>query len=277
MVNQNDQQDQQDGNDEAQQNAQPIPNQAVNRIQVKIPPFWKQNPELWFKQLEAQFTNSNIVNELTKFNHIVGVIDTDILDHVSDIVLTPPAIGQYEAIKQRLIKAFTASEFKKLQSLLTELTLGDLKPSDLLRKMRDLSCNKVGDELLKTLWIQRLPSTIQTVISTMPDDLTQLSTLADTMFEVAEASKIQAITTSQPEPLSDLVSIVHKLDGKIESLKRSFRGPGKSSRQKARSRSPTPVKTSSVAKDTICYYHKHFGQKANKCKHPCNFHTKPKN
>lgn len=61
----------------AQANAAAIPivqpvNQ-VNRIQAKVPPFWKLNPQLWFKQIEAQFSNSGIVNDLTKYNTIVGV------------------------------------------------------------------------------------------------------------------------------------------------------------------------------------------------------------
>lgn len=91
-----------------QPNVQPnVQQNAVNRIQVKVPPFWKLNPQLWFRQLEAQFANSGIVNDLTKFNTIVGVIESDILSSVSDIVLNPPAANQYNAIKQRLIKQFS--------------------------------------------------------------------------------------------------------------------------------------------------------------------------
>ncbi len=170
-------------------------NNAVNRIQVRVPPFWKQNPQLWFKQLEAQFANSNIVNDLTKFNTIVGVVESDILSTVSDLVLNPPPHHMYRAIKLRLIKEFTESDNKKLSSLLNELTLGDMKPSGLLRKMRELSCGKVGDDLLKTLWLQRLPSTIHTVLSTRPDALDQLSALADVMHDITpqftEAASVQ--------------------------------------------------------------------------------------
>lgn len=89
-----------DGQPDPQAHAQ---NNAVNRIQVKIPPFWKLNPALWFKQLEAQFANSGVNSQLTKFNTIVGVLESDVLSFVSDIVLNPPAANQYNTIKARLI------------------------------------------------------------------------------------------------------------------------------------------------------------------------------
>ena len=82
---------------------QPMLNNSVNRIQIREPPFWKQNPQLWFRQIEAQFANSNIINDLTKFNTIVGVIESDILASVSDIVLNPPQANLYDTIKQCLI------------------------------------------------------------------------------------------------------------------------------------------------------------------------------
>lgn len=246
---------------------------TVNRIQMKIPPFWKQNPRLWFKQLEAQFATSCITVEITKFNHTVGVIESDVLELVSDIVLAPPTANPYKAIKDRLIKEFTASDNKKIKNLLNNLTLGDLKPSGLLRKMRELSCEKVGDEFLRTLWLQRLPQTIQTVLSTNADNLATLAELADTMFDQIEDSvSLQAVNAIPNKELSDLVNVVCKLDGKIESLSRTFRAPGNSSSRKLRSRSPTPVKKAqSASNKQICFYHKRFSDKANKCKSPCSF------
>lgn len=265
------------GQANAQPNAQPnvqpnVQPNAVSRIQVRVPPFWKLNPQLWFHQLEAQFANSHIVNDLTKFNTIVGVIESDILSAVSDIVLNPPAINLYDAIKTRLISQFSETEHKKLKSLLNDLTLGDMKPSDLLRKMRELSCGKVGDDLLKTLWLQRLPITIQTVLSTSNDLLTQLTVMADTMFDITEASSsVQAISSPLTKNLDDLVNVVYKLDDKINSLKKDWSESKKSHGQTSRNRSPATYKANPSSKNGFCYYHKHFGKDAIKCKTPCNF------
>lgn len=208
-----------------------LPNNAIHRVQVKVPPFWKQDPALWFKQLEAHFANSNIVNDLTKFNTIVGVIESDILSTASDIVLNPPAHHLYRTIKQRLIKEFSDSEEKKLRNLLNDLNIGDTKPSSLLRKMREKACGKVGDELLKTIWLQRLPSTIQTVLFNRTDNLNELSVLADKMFDITESTLVQAINPEPNVQLDDLVNVVYKLDDKIESLQKAFRESKKSTKQ----------------------------------------------
>lgn len=76
----------------------------------------------------------------------------------------------------------TESDSKNLKTLLQEIQLGDMTPSDLLRKMRELSCNKVGNELLKELWIQRLPPTMQAILPANDGTLDGLVIIADKIF-----------------------------------------------------------------------------------------------
>lgn len=248
---------------------------TVQRVQLKVPPFWKKDPQLWFTQLEAQFSIASITTELTKFNHIVGVIESDILEHVSDLVRTPPTTEPYIKLKARLIKQFAPSDSQKLKTLLEELPLGDSKPSDLLRKMRQLSCDKVTDDFLQTLWLQRLPTTIHTVLATNTSTLDELAKLADAMFEVTQASSsVAEVSTTSPYKLDDLFNVVCKLEGKIESMRKGFRKPYKSSRQTSRSRSMTPVKKSKFLKKKLCFYHNRFGNKASRCKQPCSWVNK---
>lgn len=262
------------GSNQLQPQQAPAQNSAINRIQVKVPPFWKENPALWFKQLEAQFATTGITVDNTQFNMIVGVIESDILSTVSDIVLNPPAVEKYKTIKTRLIKEFTDSDTKKLNKLLNDLVAGDMKPSNLLRRMKELACNKVGEDLLRTLWLQKLPITIQTILSTKTEPLEQLTSLADTMFEVVNCSSVQAVSTSSKNDIDDLVNVIRKLDGKIEAFSKRVSEPSKSRYLTSQSRSPTPTKASSVKQGTFCYYHTHYGKKANKCKKPCAFQLK---
>ena len=49
----------------------------VNLIQIKVPPFWKADPELRFLQIEAQFTTAGIRADLSKYNQIVGKLEPD--------------------------------------------------------------------------------------------------------------------------------------------------------------------------------------------------------
>lgn len=259
-------------------NAQPninIPAHAINHVKIRVPPFWKQDPQLWFLQLEAQFANANIATDLTKFNTIVGNVDCDILTCVSDIIRNPPANNRYETIKTRLTKEFEETDNKKIKTLLNNLTLGDSKPSHLLRKMRDLSCGKVGDELLQTLWLQRLPNNIQSVLACSADALPVLATMADKIFETSEDSSIQGISSAS-NTNNDLVNMIYDLKNNIEALKKLHL-----SKPRTRSKSPNRNRSPSRSNDsnTYCWYHKTYKHKANKCVSPCSFTStkKPKN
>jgi hypothetical protein len=55
-------------------------------VSAKIPPVWRKNIQVWFLQIEAQFSTVGITNENTKFNHVVGSLDTDIAELISDVL-----------------------------------------------------------------------------------------------------------------------------------------------------------------------------------------------
>ncbi|XP_065199573.1 uncharacterized protein LOC135831195 [Planococcus citri] len=112
----------------------------VARVAIKCPPFWKINPRLWFAQIESQFSNANIVSDLTKYNTVVGHIESEILNAVSDIVLNPPNQGKYETLKTRLIESFADSEDELARKLLQTNSNDDSKPSQILKNMKERQC-----------------------------------------------------------------------------------------------------------------------------------------
>ncbi|GFX19960.1 uncharacterized protein TNCV_1435201 [Trichonephila clavipes] len=82
---------------------------------------------------------SGISSNDTKYSALVANLDAETLSYVSDIVLSPPNSDKYHTLSQRLITQFSDSETQKIKKLLTDLQLGDEKPSHLLRKMKELS------------------------------------------------------------------------------------------------------------------------------------------
>ncbi|KAF0762798.1 Uncharacterized protein FWK35_00007739 [Aphis craccivora] len=125
----------------------------VSHISVKAPSFWKGDLNIWF----AQFALGGITNDTTKYYHVISAVDTEILTQVTDIIQRPPESNKYDTLKVRLINIFTGSEEKKLRKLLSEVELGDRKPSALLNEMQRLGGNALSSELLKSLWLQHLP------------------------------------------------------------------------------------------------------------------------
>ncbi|GFT52405.1 transposon Ty3-G Gag-Pol polyprotein [Trichonephila clavipes] len=122
------------------------------------------------------------------------------LSYVSDIVLSPPNSDKYHTLSQRLITQFSDSETQKIKKLLTDLQLGDEKPSHLLRKMKELSNGQLQDDFLQSLWLQRMPPHIQTVLSASSESLDKLAIIADKVSEVVGASSTICAATTVPPP-----------------------------------------------------------------------------
>ncbi|XP_035224870.1 uncharacterized protein LOC118197470 [Stegodyphus dumicola] len=122
--------------------------EEIARVSVKIPPFWAEKPEIWFYQVEAQFSICGITAEETKFNYLVSQLEAKFVESLWDII-SDNSKTKYTAAKERLLNTFKESENKRLQRLLTGIDLGDSKPSQLLQKMRNLTTDGISDKVLK--------------------------------------------------------------------------------------------------------------------------------
>lgn len=247
--------------------------QHINAVSVRVQPFWKANPALWFHQVEAQFENSRITVDRTKYNMIVSAIESNILAQVSDLVLNPPEENLYESLKNRLLERFADSEQSRLRKLLSNLSVGDRKPSHLLREMRELAGNDFGIAAIKSLWLQRLSPQIQTILSISDDDLEKLASMADKIAEVSNA-EIYSVGTSASSTRKDSYSdkILEQIASLTKQVSELSRSRSKSRSEFKSNRNLSNARTNSkVRNKPLCWYHFKFGSNATKCKEPCKF------
>ncbi|KAJ8017999.1 hypothetical protein HOLleu_44254 [Holothuria leucospilota] len=275
------------------------PNLAA--VSIKLPPFWPKDPTIWFAQVEAQFTTRGITSQSTKFAYVVASLQPEIAEEVRDLLITPPEENPYDKIKTQLIERTSTSEQKRLHQLLISEELGDRKPSQLLRRRRQLLGERqLEDSIFKTLFLQRLPTNVQLILASTRDtvDIEQLSLIADKVLEVTpNVSSVAAITKSSPPPanvvaanfspsianssseIDELRSLVSKLTTKVDALTdqlaqrsrgrsrdRAYRGKRQFSRSRSKSRPRFYEKPGGY-----CWYHFKFGKKAEKCIPPCSY------
>lgn len=253
-------------------------NNELARITTKIPPFWTKNPALWFAQMDSQFINKGVTSEKTKYHTIVSTIESEIAAQVSDIILNPPPDAPYTALKERLLERFADSEEKRLKKLLSEVELGDRLPSHLLREMKELAGTKVNDDLMKSLWLQRLPQQTQAILSVSSELLSKQAAMADKIYQVADRPNeaCSIASSSSSGTIQNLRQEVSVLTRKIEQLMQSNgrNGSRSSSRQRSQSRSRARSRSASQAKQyDTCWYHYKFKEQAKKCNAPCKFRT----
>ncbi|GFX01872.1 retrovirus-related Pol polyprotein from transposon 297 [Trichonephila clavipes] len=253
----------------------------VARIALRLPPFWKSNVRLWIAQCDHAFTFSGISSDDTKYSALVANLDAETLSYVSDIVLSPPNSDKYHTLSQRLITQFSDSETQKIKKLFTDLQLGDEKPSHLLRKMKELSNGQLQDDFLQSLWLQRMPPHIQTVLSASSESLDKLAIIADKVSEVVGASSTICAAKTVPLPsqssscnaqptMDSLARQIQELSLQVAELTRERNSSRhqrySSDRRRSHSRSRSVNRGSG-----ICYYHRRYKEQARKCVSPCAF------
>lgn len=188
---------------------------TASHVTIKLPPFWHQRLELWFRQVEVNFLLIGIKQDLTKFNYVIALLDRDTLEQVSDILHSPPTTDLYPTIKGALITRFADSGECKLKTLLTDIHLSDRTPSQLLWVMMDLAKGALSEDALKSLWLQQLPTNIQTILSASRDDISQLAMVADRIMEVMEVSAVCSIRLQPNNELLEIapdqtLSVIHE-------------------------------------------------------------------
>ena len=111
------------------------------------------------------------------------------------------------------------SQEKKLKQLLEKEELGDRQPSQFLRYLRRLAGTSVPEDLLRTIWCNRLPASVQTVMATqekMPVE--EAAILADKIYELAPQRSVAAVDANGGN--SSLEARIEELTRKVEKLSR---------------------------------------------------------
>lgn len=192
--------------------AQPL----VGAVAIKLPPFWRGNPLVWFAQAKAQFTTRAISTEATKYAFVIAALPQEVAQDIRDILISLPVKDEYITLKAKLIARVSASEQRKVQMLLTEEELGDRKLSLFLRRMEQFTGEQKG--ILKQLFLQRLLVNVRLILASTSEalSLSDLAELADQIIEAQPDSPrvilaIAPATVEKPKPASTLESQVTDL------------------------------------------------------------------
>ena len=270
----------------------PSPSLSTVTVSLKLPPFWPHDPHLWFAQVEAQFDTRNIRSQATKFSHVVSSLQPEFAQEVRDLLITPPNENRYDKLKSELIRRTSSSEQKRLQQLLTSEELGDKKPSQLLRRMQQLlGSSTLDDNILKQLFLQRLPTNVQLILASSRDAM-NIQSLADLADKIVETSThgvhgptVAAMSTAPTDMNSQSMSAelrqlqvqVAHLTAQLQTLATMSSHPrnrGRSwskHRDQSKGRQHNNSRADSTERKGECWYHRRHGKDAHRCVTPCSF------
>lgn len=230
-----------------------------------------------------------MTTESTKFGHVVGALKPEYVTEVADIIMDPPS-QPYSKLKAELIRRIGPSQVQKTRRVLEHEEMGDRKPSQFLRHLRYLGGSTVTEELLRILWLSRLPASMRAILATQQDtELDRVAdfadSIADTMGPRTQVAEASAGPSTQPS--GGMQDVEAQLCAKMEQLTATFqrelaairqelrsgprdvedrRGAGNRPRPRSRSRQSRLQRRGGK-----CFYHYKYGADARRCEAPCNW------
>lgn len=240
---------------------------------VKVPVYSNTHVEAWLASMDRWFAASGILNDTVRYDTICATIDSNVYAQLIEQLSTCPQDGKYEFVKRILITHFADSEQRKLNRLLSEMPLGDKRPSELYHEMKRVAGNVLGEAALKGLWAQRLPETVRPIVAASTGSAADYIKIADTVVDALAPSTIQQVSTSSSE-MSELKAIIAELRQQIQNMPRRSRSNSRNRSSNQRNQTPSNSNHSANADvdPELCWYHQTYNTNAQNCRQPCRNH-----
>ncbi|XP_055604157.1 uncharacterized protein LOC129752393 [Uranotaenia lowii] len=267
-------------------NLQPVV-ETIHAPRLNPPNMADANIETYFMSLEFWFAASGIgpQHDSRKFNIVMAQVPPNKLTELRSIIEATPASDKYTYIKTKLIEYFADSQQRRLQRVLSDMPLGDLKPSQLYNEMKRVAGNSLADTVLVDLWATRLPPHAQAAVIASRGDTNDKITIADAIVDSMGLRKIHAIEYNGPnsamatshgaetaasDPIQELKREIAELSKRLDKvlpIQRNIRSRPRSRSRGNEQQYPRQSRESSVG---LCWYHRTFGNDARRCLQPCS-------
>lgn len=217
---------------------------SISRLTTELPPFCRSSPEKWFSEAEYQFQLAGITQDNTKYNDLLVALDESLIPLVQDIILDEKNKEKYKSMKSRLIETYQLSYVERIIKLVDGFTLGDRRPSELLKEMQSVAPDDIPEELIQALWLRLLPHNVRLDLCSVTDNLEESAKRADASYKLNKDKQ------------EILAAMARKTEAAMSRITEHV------------NRKPLTIKQDTPK---ICFYHRKFGTKAKKCILPCSF------
>ncbi|CAE1276472.1 unnamed protein product [Acanthosepion pharaonis] len=162
-----------------------------------------------------------------------------------------------------------------IRELFSDLTRDGRTPSQLLCFMKSrLGKNVMADPILKSLWLDRIPTTITQILAPMSENTPLDQLAADRIFSQLDHQTTPVHSAEASSDHRSLEKAVEELQRQVRDLTFALKNRGRNrfpSRRRFRSRRRSSSQDDDTSSSTMCYYHRRFGSAARYCTKPCNY------
>ncbi|XP_067619883.1 uncharacterized protein [Eurosta solidaginis] len=248
---------------------------AVIYARLPVPAMSSSNIEAWFTSMDFWFTASGIRSDKQKAATVFAALDPTVVSQLAQVIADMPQSDKFEYVKTKIIEHFADREQRRLNRLLSELPLGDRKPSELYLEMKRVAGTTLGDAALNGLWTKRLPAFAQPVIAASSGTAAEFMKIADSIIDAVAPQQVAQVRTDAAElnqlrtAIEDLSKRVERLSSKSRSRSQTRSTPTKYNNSKSTSRPQQARNRSPSSANAECWYHQKYGTNARKYHSPC--------
>ena len=195
---------------------------AVAAVNVKLPPYWASDPQVWFAQVEATFTTRRITSEKTHSDYVITSLSPKVATEIRDLILKPPEATPYMVLNSSFAARLHQNNaaFSKCS---TPRSLGITNLHNCYAECSNclVTASTTDNTFLRKLFLQRLPSKVRMVLASTSTTgtLEELAELADKVVEVAAPT--DAATSASPCP--KIITEIEQLWAEVQKLQTSVR------------------------------------------------------
>ena len=267
---------------------------------LKLPPFIALDAPTWFKRIEVQFRIHNI-RQNRKADHVLAALPEDVFSKITSQLDDENAID-YNELKDLLLKKFipsAASRAERIRQLSFE-ALGEQKATDAWIEMEALAKLSPPLDMLKELWLCRLPAHIRAALPNAAE--TPAAELAEKaqhlieayncasntknlafQMEADEDENVQAAAQKSRFPQRHFQRQFQPPQRQFQPPQRQFQPPQRQFQPPQRhfKRQPQPQREFQPPQHhlqktspSVCWYHTNFGNAAYNCQEGCTWPKK---
>ena len=137
---------------------------------LRLPTFSSLDAPTWFKRVEVQFRIHRI-REPRKTEYVLAALPEEVFSQIASLLDTDDDLD-YNTLKEFLLDRFTpsaASRAAKIRALSLQ-PLGEQKPSAAWTEIRALATLAPPVDMLREMWLSRLPSHIRAALPKASED-----------------------------------------------------------------------------------------------------------
>lgn len=165
--------------------------------------------------MDFWFSASGITSDKQKAATVLTALKPDTNAQLTDAVTSLPSSDRFEYVKRRIIDQFADSQQRKLNRFLSEMPLGDKKPSELFFEMKRVADNSVGEAALKGLWTKRLRSFAQPVVAASTGTAEEFTKIANSIVDAVSPAHICKLSKESSTDMSELGAAITELSKKF--------------------------------------------------------------